>query len=103
MENFKLPKNEQEEKHMEIYGGRAGFNSVSFTGERYYAVSEIKNNEITTYIKPKKEGGKITDIISRVPFVRSYSLFIELILERWMFMAFNKCTFWQSGYAAHPA
>ncbi|WP_153461417.1 DUF1385 domain-containing protein [Sediminibacillus terrae] len=68
---------------MEIYGGRAGFNSVSFTGERYYAVSEIKNNEITTYIKPKKEGGKITDILSRIPFARSYSLFIELIINRW--------------------
>ncbi|WP_047980754.1 DUF1385 domain-containing protein [Ornithinibacillus contaminans] len=68
---------------MKIYGGRAGFNSVSFTGERYQSLSELKKNNITTYINHNKKEGKITVFLSSIPFLRSFSLFIKLIIERW--------------------
>jgi len=68
---------------MRIYGGRAGFNSVSFTGEKYQSVSELKKNNITTYINQNKKEDKITVFLSGIPFLRSFSLCIKLILERW--------------------
>ncbi|MGN8842987.1 DUF1385 domain-containing protein [Niallia sp. HCP3S3_B10] len=67
---------------MEIYGGRAGYNSVSFTGKKYQALARFKDGIITTEVRLKKMN-RTTTILSRIPFVRSYSMIIELILEHW--------------------
>ncbi len=66
-----------------IYGGRAGYNSVSFTGEKYKVLSRFKNRKITTETRLKKEDKKITTFLSRIPFVRSFSIVIDLLIEYW--------------------
>ncbi|MGO5014128.1 DUF1385 domain-containing protein [Niallia sp. Sow4_A1] len=68
---------------MKIYGGRAGYNSVGFTGERYQSISRFKDGKITTEMKMKKADRKITLILSKIPFVRSFSMIFELIIENW--------------------
>ncbi|MCC3359495.1 hypothetical protein, partial [Bacillus sp. REN16] len=68
---------------MQIYGGRAGYNFVSFTGERFQSLSRLKNREISTEVKLKKGSKKIIKILSKIPFVRSFSTILELIIENW--------------------
>lgn len=68
---------------MEILAGRAGYDFVSFTGERYHSISRFKDGKITTEIRLKKENNKIIVVISKIPFVRSFSMFLELIIEYW--------------------
>ncbi|MBP1969947.1 uncharacterized protein YqhQ [Virgibacillus natechei] len=68
---------------MEIYGGRAGYNSVRFTGEKYQAISRFKKGEITTETRVKKRDKKIFIALSKIPFVRSFSMLVELIIENW--------------------
>lgn len=68
---------------MEIYGGRAGFNSVSFTSEKYQSISRYKDKEILTEIRVKKEYKIITNVLSSIPFIRSFSLLFDLIIEYW--------------------
>lgn len=68
---------------MKIYGGRAGYNSVRFTGDKYQALSRLKDRKITTETRLKKGDKKITIIFSKVPFVRSFSMVFELIIENW--------------------
>jgi len=68
---------------VKICGGRAGYNSVSFTGERYQSISRFKDGKITTELKMKKADRKITMILLRIPFVRSFSMIFELIIENW--------------------
>lgn len=70
-------------RKIKIYGGRAGYNSVSFTGEKYQTISRIKNGKITTETRLKKGDMKVTVILSKIPFVRSFSMIIELIIENW--------------------
>ncbi|WP_099363598.1 DUF1385 domain-containing protein [Fredinandcohnia onubensis] len=66
-----------------IYGGRAGYNSVAFTGERYQSMSRFHNRKITTAVGLIRENNKITIILSTLPFVRSFSIVIDLIIEYW--------------------
>lgn len=73
----------KEKREVNIYGGRAGINYVSFTGEKYQALSRLKNGKITTETRLKKEDKKIIIILSKIPFVRSFSMMIELIMENW--------------------
>ena len=68
---------------MEILGGRAGYDFVSFTGERHQSISRFKDGKITTEVRLKKENKKIIVVISKIPFVRSFSMFLELIIEYW--------------------
>lgn len=70
-------------RKVKIYGGRAGYNSVSFTGEKYQAISRFKNSKITTETKLKKEDKKVTIILSKIPFVRSFSMVFDLLIEYW--------------------
>lgn len=68
---------------MEILGGRAGYDFVSYTGERHQSISRFKDGKITTEIRLKKENKKIFVVLSKIPLVRSFSMFIELIIEYW--------------------
>lgn len=73
---------------MKIYGGKAGFNSVSFTGERYESTARLKNGKIITKTKRKKEDMKIIKVLSKVPFVRSFTLIVETVIESWKLFLF---------------
>ena len=73
---------------MKIYGGKAGFNSVSFTGERYESTARLKNGKIITKTKRKKEDMKIIKVLSKVPFVRSFTLIVESVIESWKLFLF---------------
>lgn len=68
---------------MERYGGRAGLNSVRFIGETYQALARFKDGEITTETRRKKGNKQIVTILSKVPFVRAFSLLLELIIDYW--------------------
>lgn len=68
---------------MEIYGGRAGYNSVRFTSEKYQAISRFKKGKITTETRVRKREKKIFIMLSKVHFVRSFSLIVEIIIEYW--------------------
>lgn len=71
-------------RKVEIYGGRAGYNSVSFTGVRYQVLSRFKNGKITTETRLNNNvDKKINIILSKIPFVRSFSMVIELIIQYW--------------------
>lgn len=70
-------------RKVEIYGGRAGYNSVAFTGERYQSMSRFHKRKITTAVRLKRENNKITIILSKITFVRSFSMVIDLIAEYW--------------------
>lgn len=75
---------------MKIYGGKAGFNSVSFTSNRYESMARFKDGKIITETKRKKENMKITKVLSKVPFLRSFSMIFEMVIEFWkrfLFMA----------------
>lgn len=67
---------------MKIYGGRAGYNSVSYTGERYQSISRFNKGKITTEIRLKRKK-RIPNILSKFPFIRFFSLVLELIIEHW--------------------
>ncbi|WP_077318172.1 DUF1385 domain-containing protein [Virgibacillus proomii] len=73
---------------MKIYGGKAGFNSVSFTGERYRSVARLKGGKIITVTERKKEDLKIIKVLSKVPFVRSFNLIVETVIESWKLFLF---------------
>lgn len=73
----------RKDRVVEISGGRAGFNFVSFTGEKYQAISRFKKGKIITETKLIKGDNKITMILSQIPFVRSFSMIFELIIENW--------------------
>ncbi|WP_339216995.1 DUF1385 domain-containing protein [Ornithinibacillus sp. FSL M8-0202] len=64
---------------MEINGGRAGFNSVSFTGKKYQSVSRFKDKKITTETRLKKENKKLYVFISKLPFFRSFTMILDQI------------------------
>lgn len=68
---------------MEIYGGRAGYDFVSFTGEKYQSISRYKDGEITTDIRLQKGDSKVTNILSKIPFIRAFSILIEIMIESW--------------------
>ncbi|WP_100013015.1 DUF1385 domain-containing protein [Lentibacillus sediminis] len=68
---------------MNIYGGRAGLNSVRFIGEKYQALARFKNGEITTETRRKKGTRKIFTTLSKIPFVRAFSLLFEFIIDYW--------------------
>ena len=68
---------------MKIYGGRAGYNSVSFTGSKYQSLSRLKDKEIITEVRMKKGNSKLTAILSKIPFVRSFSLLFEVVIDYW--------------------
>jgi len=68
---------------VKIYGGRAGYNSVTFTGEKYHVVARFKEGKITTETRRKNRDKKITIILSKIPFVRSFSMLFDLIIEYW--------------------
>ncbi|RTR26296.1 DUF1385 domain-containing protein [Robertmurraya yapensis] len=70
-------------RRVKVLGGRAGYNYVSFTGEKYQALSQLKNGKITTETKVNREDKKITIILSNIPFVRSFSMVFELLIEHW--------------------
>jgi len=74
---------------LKIVGGRAGFHSVSFTGEKYESISKLKNGKITTEIRQKKEHMKIVDILSKIPFIRAYAMFFEIIIRFWKLYLFT--------------
>lgn len=66
---------------MEIRGGRAGYNSVRFTGEKYQAISRFKEGKITTETRVKKRDKKILFTLSKIPLIRSFSMIVENIIE----------------------
>ncbi|MBP1917526.1 uncharacterized protein YqhQ [Lederbergia galactosidilyticus] len=68
---------------MKILAGRAGFNFVSFTGERYQSISRFKDGKITAEIRLKKENKKIVVALSKIPFVRSFAMIFDLMIEFW--------------------
>ncbi|WP_373894814.1 DUF1385 domain-containing protein [Virgibacillus natechei] len=68
---------------MEIYGGRAGYNSVRFTSEKYEAISRFTKGEITIETRMRKREKKILVMLSKIPFVRSFTLIAEIIIEYW--------------------
>lgn len=68
---------------MEKIGGRAGYDFVSFTGERHQSISRFKDGKITTEVRFKKENKKIIVVISKIPFVRSFSMIFDLMIEYW--------------------
>ncbi|MBL5767361.1 hypothetical protein B5V88_07095 [Heyndrickxia sporothermodurans] len=70
-------------RRVKVSGGRAGYNFVSFTGEKYQTLSQFKNGRITTETKLNKEDKKITIILSKIPFVRSFSMVFDLLIEYW--------------------
>lgn len=73
---------------MKIYGGKAGFNSVSFIGERYRSVARIKQEKIITATVRKKEDIGIIKVLSKVPFVRSFTLIIKTVIDSWKLFLF---------------
>lgn len=73
----------KEKREVNIYGGRAGISSVSFTGEKYQVLSRLRNGKIITETRLKKEDKKLIFILSKIPFIRSFSMIIELIIENW--------------------
>lgn len=70
-------------RKVKIYGGKAGYNSVSFTGARYYSLSRFKSGEVITETTLKGPERKITILLSKIPFVRSFSMIIDLIMGNW--------------------
>lgn len=70
-------------RRVKVLGGRAGYNFVSFTGKKYQTLSQFKNGGITTETKLNKEDKKITIILSKIPFVRSFSMVFDLLIEYW--------------------
>lgn len=74
---------------MKIYGGRAGYRSVSFTGEKYESISKLKDGKITTEIIQKKKHMKVTDILSKIPFIRVFAMFFEIIIRLWKLYLFT--------------
>ncbi|WP_400244940.1 DUF1385 domain-containing protein [Niallia sp. JL1B1071] len=70
-------------RRVKIYGGRAGYNSVSFTGGKYQVISRFKNSKITTETRINREGNKIVSILSKIPFVRSFLMLFEVLIEFW--------------------
>jgi len=66
---------------LEILAGRAGYDFVSFTGEKYQSLSRFKAGKIKTEIRLKKRDRKIITILSRIPIVRSFSILFELMFE----------------------
>ncbi|ADU28483.1 DUF1385 domain-containing protein [Evansella cellulosilytica] len=68
---------------MEVYGGRAGYNSVCFKSERYKVISRWENGGIKTKTTRKKGKRKLFFVLSKVPFVRAFSFIFELLMEYW--------------------
>lgn len=68
---------------MKVYGGRAGFNSVIFTGQTYHSIAKMKNGTIITKTWPKKRLKKLSRVLNKIPFIRSLSFILELILDYW--------------------
>ncbi len=73
---------------MEIHGGRAGYNSVSFKGSNYQSLARFKDGEIITVTRRKKGRKKLFIFFSKIPFVRAFSLLFELIIEYWKIFLF---------------
>ncbi|WP_164669915.1 DUF1385 domain-containing protein [Virgibacillus doumboii] len=73
---------------MEIYGGRAGYNSVRFKGEKYQSIARFKDGEIWTGTKRNKGNKKIFTILAKIPFIRAFSLLLELIIDYWKLFLF---------------
>ncbi|MUV38611.1 hypothetical protein JNUCC1_02465 [Lentibacillus sp. JNUCC-1] len=75
---------------MNIRGGRAGLNSVSFAGDNYYVISRLKKGQVVTKKKKiKKYENKLTSIIDGIPFVRSLSLMLRFLLTTWKVYLFG--------------
>lgn len=70
-------------RRVKIYGGRAGYNSVSFTGGKCQVISRFKNSKITTETRINREGNKIVSNLSKIPFVRSFLMLFEVLIEFW--------------------
>lgn len=73
---------------MEIYGGRAGYNSVRFKGDKYQSIARFKDGEIRTGTKRNERNKKIFTILAKIPFVRAFSLLFELIIDYWKLFLF---------------
>lgn len=73
---------------LKIYGGRAGFKYVSFTGERYRSVARLRGGKIITETTRKKGDMRTTKILSKIPFVRSFTLIVETVIESWKIFLF---------------
>lgn len=73
---------------LKIYGGRAGFKYVSFTGERYRSVARLRGGKIITATVRKKEDIGIIKVLSKVPFVRSFTLIIKTVIDSWKLFLF---------------
>lgn len=56
---------------------------MSFTGEKYQVVARFKNRKVITEIRLKKEKNKTMKVVSRIPFIRSFSMIVELLIEYW--------------------
>lgn len=73
---------------MKIYGGRAGFNSVRFKGEKYQSTARFKGGEIRTDTKRNNGRKKLFIFFSKIPLIRSFSLLVELIIDYWKLFLF---------------
>ena len=68
---------------MEINGGRAGFNYVSFTGGKYQVLARFKDRKITTETRMNRDDNKIAIILSKIPFIRSFLMLFQVLIEFW--------------------
>ncbi|MER2057490.1 MAG: DUF1385 domain-containing protein [Niallia sp.] len=68
---------------MEINGGRAGFNYVSFTGGKYQVLARFKDGKITTETRMNRDDNKIAIILSKIPFIRSFLMLFQVLIEFW--------------------
>lgn len=74
---------------MNIRSGRAGYNSVSFTGDRYEAIAKAQRDEIIAITHVRNENmGVITDLISNVPLLRSFTIIVETVISHWKLFLF---------------
>jgi uncharacterized protein YqhQ len=84
---------------MELIGGKAGYNSVTFESETHSVTAKRKNKDIIV-TKYKKEI-QITkeSLIYKIPFVRAYWLMLRILLNKSGLIILGCCMF--LSYSIH--
>ncbi|MFS8651066.1 MAG: DUF1385 domain-containing protein [Caldibacillus sp.] len=68
---------------MKIYGGRAGINSVVFSGKTYHVKAILRKGKIVTKTWPKKRLRKTSRLLNKIPFIRGLTIILNLFLDHW--------------------
>lgn len=68
---------------MKIYGGRAGINSVVFSGKTYHVKAILRKGKIVTKTWPKKRLRKTSRLLNKIPFIRGLIIILDLFLDYW--------------------